>query len=200
MGLERMWRARLLLAGILGVIAGCGLFSPRDPRPGGGAGATCLTPNSPSDVVSNILTSYGSLQGVTCYASMLDSSFTFHPDAADSIEAGTDTVYAHWTRDIENRVTGAISQNATFHLVVFDSTYATTVISPGPPRTEVRFYAYHLVIHASQSPDTLYQGRANITFTQGSDTQWHITNWQDQRDTSGNRTWGYLRRIYRVGF
>ena len=182
------------------LVAGCGLFSPRDPRPGGGAGVNCLTPNSPNDVVSNILSNYGSLPGVTCYASMIDTSFTFHPDDRDSTDAGTDTVYAHWTRDIEVRVAGNIAADDTSHLVVFDSTYANSVISPGPPRTELRFYAYHINIHAAQSPDTLYQGRAEITFTQGSDAQWRVTNWKDQRDTSGFRTWGYLRRIYRVGF
>jgi hypothetical protein len=160
----------------------------------------CLTPNAPNDVVSNVLGNYASLAGVTCYAAMLDTSFTFHPDAADSIDAGTDTVYAHWTRDIEIRVSGNLAADASSHLVAFDSTYANTVTSPGPPRTEVRFYAYHLNIHAAQSPDTLFQGRANITFTQGADAQWRITNWQDQRDVSGARTWGYLRRTYRNGF
>jgi len=192
--------AVLALAAAPGVF-GCGIFSPRAPRPGGGAGVVCVTPNAPDNVVSNVLAHYASLQGVTCYASMLDGSFTFHPDAADSIDAGADTVYVHWTRDIESRVAGNLAANATFHLVVFDSAYANPVFSPGPPRSELRFYAYHLIIHAPQAaPDTLFQGRANITFTQGSDAQWRITSWQDQRDTSGARTWGYLRRLYRVGF
>jgi hypothetical protein len=62
----------------------------------------------------------------------------------------------------------------------------------------VRFYAYHLIIKASQAgQDTLFSGHADLTIVQGSNTQWHIVNWQDRRDTSGNRTWGYLRRLYR---
>ena len=191
----------LALAALAPQMLGCGIFSPRDPRPGGGPGVVCVTPNSPGDVVSNVLAHYASLPGADCYSSMLDTSFTFHPDAADSIDAGQDTVYAHWTAGVESNVARLLARDATFHMTIFDSMYATTVTSPGPPRTELRFYAYHLIINAPKaSPDTLFQGRADITFTQGSDAQWDITNWQDRRDGSGARTWGYLRRLYRVGF
>ncbi|TMQ56986.1 MAG: hypothetical protein E6K76_11770 [Candidatus Eisenbacteria bacterium] len=175
----------------------CGLFKPRDVRPGGGAGVVCLTPNTPDDVVSNVLANYASSVGLDCYTAMLDTAFAFHPDDADSI-AAADTVYANWTRTVESNVASLLAGNATFHKTFFDSMYATTVISPGPPRTEVRYYAYHLIIHASQAaPDTLFSGRADLTIVQGSDAQWHIVNWQDRRDTSGARTWGYLRRLYR---
>jgi len=131
---------------------------------------------------------------------MLDASFAFHPDAADSNDALPDTVYANWNRDIEVRDATNIARNATFHVASFDSEYAARVIS-ADQRTQVRFYAYHLIIHASQvAPDTLFRGLADITFFQGGDAQWHITNWVDKRDGSGARTWGYLRRVYRVGF
>ena len=183
---------------------GCGIFSPRDPRPGGGPAVACLTANAPDDVVSNVVAQYASFPGHTCYSSMLDTSFTFHPDAGDSIDAATagqDTVYANWSASVESSVDLLLAREATFHMTVFDSMYATTVTSPGPPRTELRFYAYHLIIHAPKpAPDTLFQGHADITFTQRPDAQWTITGWQDRRDGSGARTWGYLRRLYRVGF
>jgi len=189
------------LAALASQTLGCGIFSPRDPRPGGGQAVVCLTPNTPGDVVSNVIAQYASFPGHTCYSSMLGTSFTFHPDAADSIDAATagqDTVYANWRASVESSVDLLLARDATFHMTVFDSMYATTVTSPGPPRTELRFYAYHLIIHAPKAaPDTLFQGHADITFTQGSDAQWHITNWQDRRDGSGARTWGYLRRLYR---
>jgi len=191
----------LALAALAPQMHGCGIFSPRDPRPGGGQAIVCLTANTPDDVVSNVLAQYASFPGHECYSSMLDTSFTFHPDAADSIDAATagqGTVYANWTASVESNVDLLLAREATFHMTVFDSMYATTVISPGPPRTEVRYYAYHLIIHASQAaPDTLFSGRADLTIVQGSDAQWHIVNWQDRRDTSGARTWGYLRRLYR---
>src|SRR5207245_9694296 len=104
---------------------------------------------------------------------------------------GSESVYGNWTRSVESSVASLLAGNATFHQVFFDSTYASTVTVPGPPRTEVRFYAYHLIIHASQAaPDTLFSGRADLTIVQGTNTQWHIVNWQDRRDASGARTWG----------
>jgi len=192
-------RATLIL--VLLFVAGCGLFEPRDPRPVGGPGVNCATPNSPDNVVSNIVNHYGELAGTTCYSDMLDVTFAFHPDAADSNElAPGDTSYVHWTRDVESRDARNVAADATFHIAAFDSEYAARVIS-ADQRTQIRFYAYHLILHASQvAPDTLFQGLADITFFQGGDAQWHITNWVDKRDGSGARTWGYLRRVYRVGF
>lgn len=186
---------------LLGLVAGCGLFEPRDPRPGGGPGVNCATPNSPDNVVANIVNHYAELAGVSCYTDMLDETFLFHPDLTDSSEVPPgDMVFVNWNRDVESRDARNIAAAATFHSVSFDSEYAARVISPDQ-RTQVRFYAYHLIIRAPQvAPDTLFQGLADITFFQGSDAQWHITNWVDKRDGSGARTWGYLRRVYRVGF
>jgi len=190
----------LILVSVLLALAGCGLFRPRDPLPGGGPSVSCLVPDTPDAVVTNILQHYGALSGVTCYTQMLDAGFAFHPDAADSIAALPDTVYSNWGRDVESRDASNVASNATFSLAVFDSQYASPVISPDQ-RTQTRFYAYRLILHASQvAPDTLFQGLADITFFQGGDAQWHVTTWIDKRDTSGARTWGYVRRIFRVGF
>lgn len=179
---------------------GCGLFKPRDPLPGGGPGSGCLTPNTPDNVISNIIDHYAAVNGITCYTSMLDPTFAFRPDVADSIEALPDTVFSNWNRNVESGVVSNLATDATFRVAVFDSQYAPTVISPDQ-RTQTRFYAYHLVVRASRaSPDTLFRGLADITLFQGGDAQWHITGWVDKRDSSGSRTWGYLRRVYRVGF
>lgn len=198
---RNVWIARMAIVALLGTVASCGLFKPRDPRPGGGPGVNCAIPNSPDNVVSNIVNHYGELAGTTCYTDMLDASFAFHPDLTDSNElAPGDTSFVHWTHDVEARDARNIAADATFHLASLDSEYAARVIS-ADQRTEVRFYAYHIILHASQAaPDTLFRGLADITFFQGADAQWHITNWVDKRDGSGARTWGYLRRVYRVGF
>ena len=182
-------------------IAGCGLFKPRDPRPGGGPGVNCLTPNSPDNVVANLLAHYAELAGTTCYTDMLDAAFAFHPDVTDSNElAPGDTSFVHWTHDVEARDARNVAADAASHQVTLPTEYASRVIS-GDQRTEIRFYNYRVILHASQvAPDTLFQGLADITFFQGNDAQWHITNWVDKRDGSGARTWGYLRRVYRVGF
>jgi len=191
---------RAAVLAVLVLVVGCGLFEPRPPRPGGGGAVNCLVPNSPDLVMSNVRHQYGSLQGVTCYSSMIDTGFVFHPDASDSIQALPDTVYAHWTRDIETRVATGLASEAKFDSTVIDSEYASPVISPDQ-RTQTRFFVYRLVARAPQAaPDTVFSGLADITFFQGGDAQWHITNWVDKRDASGARTWGYLRSRYRVGF
>ena len=185
----------VLLFGVA-ALSGCGLFKTRSPVNVGG-GVPCATPNSPDDVVANLVARYGELQGITCYSEMLDSRFLFHPDPQDSIQELPDTVYANWTRDVETVVAGKLAAEATFHLAVLDSEYANRVVS-SDNRTETRFYAYHLILHAtSVAPDTLFRGLADITFVQGNNAQWHITNWQDKRDLSGARTWGYVRARYR---
>ena len=186
----------LALAGFLG----CGLFEPRDPKVGGDPGVICLTPNTPSAVVANVTAHYASSPGLTCYTSMLDSAFAFHPDVADSIDSTPD-IFLNWNRDIESRVATNLARDATSRSVTFDSFYASPSTSPDG-RTQVQFWVYHLIVKAPQAaPDTLFRGFADITFFQGaSGGQWHITTWVDRRDTSGARTWGYLRSLYRVGF
>jgi ketosteroid isomerase-like protein len=188
-----------LVVSILIVAGGCGLFKPRDPRPGGGAVVPCATPNSPNDVVTNILNHYADALGVGCYVDMLDDSFAFHPDLTDSSEAIQPNVFVNWNKSVEDQDARAIANKATSRTVVFDSLYANTIVSPDQ-RTVIRFYQYHLIVHPAQSTDTLFQGRADITFFQGGNGQWHVTSWVDKRDGSGARTWGYLREINRVGF
>lgn len=191
--------ATVAAAVCLGGLWGCGLFSPRDPRSGGGPGTICLTPTTPSAVVENVRVNYALPAGKTCYEQMLDIAFAFHPDVADSIEALPDTVYSNWNRDVEVATNSGLASNGTFRSVAFDSEYAAPSISPDQ-RTQVRFYAYHLIVKASVAvPDTLFQGLADITFVQGASEEWHITNWVDRRDASGRKSWGYLRRLFRFG-
>ena len=181
------------------VFSGCGLFKPRDPEPGG-AVSDCLAPSGsagPNNVVTNVVSHYASVAGLTCYSSMLDTSFAFHPDPADSIEA-LPGIFDNWNREDESNDASNIAGDASFHSVVLDSQYASPVLS-SDQRTLTRFYAYHLIVRSSK-PDTLYQGRADITFFQSANAEWHITTWIDRRDASGQRTWGYLRSLYRVGF
>ncbi len=191
-------RAALFLS-VLGQISlwGCGLFKPRNPEPGGGVPSDCLTANTPDNVVTNVLAHYAAVNGITCYTSMLDSSFAFHPDPTDSIEA-LPGIFSGWNRNVETNDVSNIASDAKFHAAFFDSQYAVQVLS-SDQRTLTRFYAYHLIVRSSK-PDTLYQGRADITFFQSSNAVWHVTEWVDHRDASGLRTWGYLRSLYRFGF
>jgi hypothetical protein len=185
--------------GLLLLAGGCGLFDPRDPKPSTSPGTGCHGLTSPDSLIANVQEHYGSPPGLTCFSTVLDDGFLFHPDIQDSIDALPDSIYRTWNREIETRVATGLAADAAFCSTVFDSEYAARSVSTDQ-RTEVRFYAYHLRFRAKSAPDTTrYQGLADLTFHQESGI-WHLTTWVDKRDASGLATWGTLRRDYRTGF
>ena len=119
--MKRLGQARfgfLILSCLLAQIAGCGLFKPRDPLPGGGPSVPCLTPNTPGSVITNVVDRYATVAGVTCYTQMLDTSFVFRPDVQDSSDAGDPTPYANWNREVES---GVASELAVDSLLVLNT-------------------------------------------------------------------------------
>jgi len=181
-------------------IAGCGLFDTRDPRVPGISGERCRNLTDPDSLVENITVHYGQKSGTSCYSSMLDTAFAFHPDPTDS--SNNPDPFAGWNRDIEARVTTNIAADSVQSFrVAFDSLYQTPTEDPGPPRRVTRFYEYHLLVNRVGHADTTrYQGRSDITFQQGANSSWTILNWQDNTDGSAFPTWGRLRADHRVGF
>jgi len=186
----------------LPIASGCGLFEPRDPVKGGTI-SSCIQLTAADSAQATIQRSYGDPAGVTCYTGALDASFAFHPDPTDSIEdsQSNPAIYSNWNLSVESRVAINLSADAAFCEAVFDSEVAPRNIS-SDGKIQTRFYAYHLNFR-SRADTTLahYQGLTDITFQQGQgDALWRITTWVDKRDTSGNPTWGRLRRNYRTGF
>jgi hypothetical protein len=193
----------LALLALALVAAGCSLFEPRDPEEPTTPSVRCRTRSTADSVIALVEESYGTLSGISCYGSSLDAIFAFHPDPADSIEAGQPggvSPYANWNRDVELRVTGNLAADAAFADAVFDSEYAARDVSVDG-RMETRHYAYHVRFQSkSGGPMVRFQGLADITLLQGADALWTITVWVDKRDASENPTWGRLRRNYRTGF
>lgn len=188
-----------LAAGL--ALGGCGLFEPRDPRDEiPVTGERCRNLAEPDSLVDNTVVHYGRQTGLSCYASMIDAGFVFHPDTQDDLEAPDPNPYVGWNRDIETRVTTNVAASAVFLEVGFDGEYQTPTTTTNP-RTETRYYNYHVFYRKQGQPDTTrYQGLADITFLQGTGTLWSIKEWRDQRDGSGLLTWGRLRADNRVGF
>lgn len=185
---------------IFATLVGCGLFDTRDPRVPGIAGERCRNLTDPDSLVENIIVHYGQRSGTSCYNSMLDSAFAFHPDPTDlSDNPGP---FLNWNRDVEARVTTNIAADSVQSFkVVFDSLYQTTTEDPGPPRKATRFYQYHILFNRiGHSDTTRFQGRSDIIFKQGANSLWTILDWQDHRDGSAFPTWGRLRSDHRVGF
>lgn len=205
---EELLRRRAARAALLGLAAaaaaavlaggGCGLFKPRSPETPVAPAAPCLSPTGPDNLVANILVHYGNQAGTSCYNSMVDTAFAFHPDPVDS--ATNPTPYVDWNQTVETRVNSNIASDALFLTAVFDSSYQDPTITTSP-QTETRYYAYHVLFRSrSQADTTRYQGRAEIKFAQGASTFWSIVDWRDHSDGSTLPTWGRLRADHRVGF
>lgn len=178
----------------MAILAGCGLFDPRDPREADGStGPRCRNRSDPDSLYDNIIVHYGQPTSGSCYADMIDAAFTFTPDVTDYAEAPTPNPYDGWNHDVEVGVTTNIKSAAAFIAVSFDSTYRSRTTTTNPT-TETRYYYYHVLYQATGQPDTTrYQGLADITMTQGAGSLWTITAWRDQRDGSGRETWGIFR-------
>ena len=184
------------------VLAGCGLFEPRDPREADvTSGPRCRNRSEPDSLYDNIVVHYGQPASGSCYADMVDIGFVFTPDVQDYSEAPPppNNPYDGWNHDIEVGVTTNIKSTALFIKVSFDSTYKSATFTTSPT-TETRYYYYHVLYRETGQPDTTrFQGLADITMTQGSGSLWTITAWRDQRDGSGRDTWGILRANKRGG-
>jgi hypothetical protein len=177
--------------------AGCGLFDTRDPSPPQGPIVPCLITSSPDNILENIRVHYGQPSVGSCYSPMLDSLFEFHPDQVDSTTT-PEPFLSPWNRLVEDRVATNIAADSVITFsVAFDSTYQATVIDPGPPRRETRFYQYH-IIFLREGSFRRYQGRMEITFEQKADL-WKIRYWIDHTDGSNHPTWGRLRANHYTG-
>jgi len=186
-----LWSGTII--GVCFAIGACGLFETRKPTEPQTPTEGCrpLTTSPTLAVIPNIQDFYGRVGSATCYSSMVDTSFAFHPDPTDSSLAPAGT-YIAWNDSVETRVNGNIANRQDFISVGLTDT-GGAIISPDQ-RTELRFYDYLVRISLSGSPDTLrYTGTADITFYRGGDGQWRMTDWVDHRGAVSDSTWGLLR-------
>lgn len=196
-----MVERRLLRGGVVAAvclaIGACGLFKARNPTkpPPPVGGCRSLTSGPTLAVVPNIEDSYGRSSLATCYASLVDTSFAFHPDPTDSSVAQAGT-YDAWNDSVEVSVNGNLANLQDFMSVSLTDK-GSAIISPDQA-TELRFYDYVVRISFSNAPETLrYTGVADITFHRGIDGQWRMTEWVDHRGAVNDSTWGRLRGDHR---
>ena len=183
----------LTISGIWFAIGSCGLFETREPNKPQTPSQGCrpLTSSPTAAVIPNVEDFYGRQAGVTCYTSLLDTAFIFHPDPQDSAQALPQTPYVGWDEVVEVDVNSRIASQQDFLEVDFQAEYAPAVIAPDQ---EIRFYPYQLrVSFVGSAPIVRYTGKADLTFKRGSDGQWRITNWVDHRGMVSDSTWGLLR-------
>jgi hypothetical protein len=191
-----------LLAGLAALSAGslsCGLFETRDPAEPEVPSQDCRPLTSSAAATLNVEDSYGRASLRTCYESMLDTAFLFHPDPQDSLQ--NPPLFAGWDEQVEAGHNSQIATLQTFIEVDFTGEYQPAIISPDQ-NTEVRFYEYVLRVAGlvPSVPDTArYTGLADITFRRGTDGQWRMVDWADHRGSVSDSTWGLLRSNHRTG-
>ena len=177
----------------------CGLFETRTPEqpPPPEEGCRPLT-GSTFAVILNTEDFYGRASGTTCYASMLDTSFTFTPDPQDVSVFLPGTPFDGWDEIVETTVNENIASVQKFIEVDFIDEYASAIISPDQ-NTEQRFWNYQLRFAYQDSTDTLrFAGKADLTLHRINTGQWKITNWVDHRGGVTDSTWGRLRGDNRI--
>ncbi|MGE5179192.1 MAG: hypothetical protein ACM3PF_08890 [Bacteroidota bacterium] len=197
-----MDRRRLHPQGVLAVLvivaAGCGLFEPREPKLASVIPPPpCLARLDPDSVVVNIAVHYA--RGGDCYPAQLADSvspelagFHFYPDIQDSLESLPRDPFTGWNKAIETSVTLSVAASADTIIVVFDSTYASPTIGSTSPTRETFYYEYHLLAVTAPGDTTRYQGQAELTMVRPT-TTWSLEGFRDHRDASGRPTWGILR-------
>jgi hypothetical protein len=198
---RRVLRTVLFVSLLTGLLS-CGLFEPREPNRPPPLPSGCRSLTGSLAIFANIedpSVGYGRVSGLTCYGSMLDTSFVFHADPQDSAQALPLTPFIGWDETIESRVNSGVASDQDFIQVQFLDEYANPIFPD--QSTEIRFREYMIRFSSKSLPDTLrFTGLADMTFRRGTDGQWRITDWVDHRGSVNDSTWGLLRRQYRVGF
>lgn len=202
---RRRYRPEAVLAALVLIGAGCGLFEPRQPRVAvGPPPLPCRVRSSPDSVIANITVHYG--KSTDCYATQLADStdptlagFHFDPDVQDYAlwnNPPSPNPFDGWNKDVESRVSQSVATKVGSIVVSFDSTYAAPTTSTNPTR-ETRYYYYHLVVTTVVGDSTRYQGQAELTMLQTA-TNWSLETFRDHRDASGLPTWGSFRADRRL--
>jgi len=193
------WLHGLAVTALVMGSVSCGLFETRDPQEPEQPDQDCLPLTNTATVTRNIETAYGRNALVTCYSSLIDPAFLFHPDAQDSLQ--NPLPFVGWNDQVEISHNSQVATLQTFIDVDFQREYQSAIISPDQT-TEVRFYEYLLRVGGLVPSDTTiarYTGLADITFRRGSDGQWKVVDWADHRGTVSDSTWGLLRSNHRTG-
>jgi len=176
----------LLVAFLLVVGVGCGIFEPRDANPPGSEGTPWVSPSLPAQVFLNLESGLEDLTGVN-YEKSLGDAFTFIPLPSDVDRLGA-AAFADWTKTVEVEVTQKILGDATKVAVSF--------INPQQIRNEQDFAdfraPYELIVTYTRGEIDTFKAVAQFDM-QRLGQGWGLIRWTDQEGVQGFATWGYLR-------
>ena len=116
-------------------------------------------------MTQNIESAYGRNTLLTCYSSLLDTTFLFHPDPQDSLQ--NPIQFLGWDEQVEASHNSQVATLQTFIEVDFPGEYQNAIISPDQ-NTEVRFYEYLVRVRGLVPSDTTtarYTGQISFSTT-----------------------------------
>lgn len=179
----------VFLVGIIAVLgAGCSLFATRTPDDPNVDAGTFSQPDTPEQVVDNIIAAVGELNALN-YRRSLHEELVFRPTA--SAEA-RESVFANWSRAQEEQyftaAASAASMNAGHGLVLNDRAF--TIVSD----TEYVLDATYVLTINHRRPDapSNVQGRLQWIISQGAGGLWELREWTDQ-ELGGTASWSDLK-------
>lgn len=180
---------RVSVAALIVVLAGCDVFSTRDPVPPLEDSGTFSQPDTPDQVIQNVQNAVSELNAQN-YRRSFAADFEFRPTA--SAEARDPSIWTGWGLQDEESYFRAIVQSArqTSDNELRLDDPALSAISSDRFTLDAG-YVLNLNHRQSDLP-TLLQGRLTWTLEQGEDGLWGITEWAD-REVGDAASWSDLK-------
>ncbi|MBM3316310.1 MAG: hypothetical protein FJY75_00515 [Candidatus Eisenbacteria bacterium] len=199
---RRLWSRRsargAAAAGLVLLLAAAGcLFQPRTPeKPGDGPQIVWVPPVTLGNALGNMKRALESKQFFNYGRSFDAGGFEMVLDQGDEAELGQNE-FEEWSASAEEqRMAGILASTAatvTVHWAPRDSIQESA---------DVRWYddlSYRLSFRGPLGA-VEYSGLVDLYFRDDGTGQWYIIRWEDRRDGSSNRTWGWLRARNAVEF
>lgn len=168
--------------------SGCSLFSTRSPDDPNVDAGTFSQPDTPEQVVDNIIAAIGELNTLN-YRRSLHESLLFRPTAS---AVARESVFANWGRAQEEQyftaAAAAASMNAGHGLILNDRAF--TILSD----TEYLLDATYVLTINHRQPDvpSNVQGRLQWIISQGAGGLWELREWTDQ-ELGETASWSDLK-------
>lgn len=181
-------RGVLLVLLLIGV-AGCDLFSPRDPETPMTAGGTFLQPDTPEQVVENIQAAIAELNTPN-YSRSLDPTLEYFPTAR--ADASDPAIWSSWAQSDEERYFSSMAASAQFasnHELRLNDQNVSLI---SDTRYELDASYVLTVNHNRPDVGTTVQGRLIWVILQGEDGLWRLQQWTD-REVGGATSWSDLK-------
>ena len=178
-----------VVCGMLLLVAGCDLFTPRTPEDPVDEGGTFLQPDTPEQVIENIQFAIAELNSPN-YSRSFNPAFTFTP--TEQARARDENIWLEWSQTEENQYFStmvAAAQFASNHELVLTN---QTISIIAEDRFEVDASYMLTINHNRPQVPTSVQGRLIWSIIQGEDGLWSVNEWTD-REVGNEPSWSDLK-------